>query len=73
MDNFNIIQNDDANTAKDIDAKVKNKLSWSWLEKRSFWTLKKFCQNHSGVIVTMDLNTYNKTYVAIIFNQLIIY
>ena len=34
MDNFNIIQNDDANTAKVIDAKVKNKWSWSWLEKK---------------------------------------
>ena len=27
MDNFNIIQNDDA-------AKVKNKWSWSWLKKK---------------------------------------
>ena len=41
MDNFNIIQNDDANTAKVIDAKVKNKWSWSWLEKKIVLDIKK--------------------------------
>ena len=34
MDNFNIIQNDDA-------AKVKNKWSWSWLEKKNVLDIKK--------------------------------
>ena len=34
MDNFNIIQNDDA-------AKVKNKWSWSWLEKKIVYYIKK--------------------------------
>ena len=35
MDNFNIIQNDDAA------AKVKNKWSWSWLEKKIVLDIKK--------------------------------
>ena len=44
MDNFNIIQNDDANTAKDKGKLIKEQETGPGLKRKLVWTLERHCR-----------------------------